>query len=61
MRKTLQRRAVSPSLRQRKLEELAKKKKSVIAAVDKEEDAKVAKIKEEIDNAPPKGLKKTDH
>lgn len=51
MRKTLQRRAVSPSLRQRKLEELAKKKKSVIAAVDKEEDAKVAKAKEELANA----------
>ena len=51
MRKTLQRRAVSPSLRQRKLEELAKRKKSVIAAVDKEEDAKVAKAKEELDKA----------
>lgn len=59
MRKTLKRRAVSPSLRQRKLEELAKKKKSVITAVDKEEDAKVAKIKEEIANAPP-ASEKTD-
>jgi hypothetical protein len=59
MRKTLQRRAVSPSLRQRKLEELAQKKQSVIAAVDKEEDAKVAKIKEEIANAPP-ASEKTD-
>lgn len=59
MRKTLQRRGVSPSLRQRKLEELAKKKKSVIAAVDKEEDAKVAKAMEELDNAPP-ASKKTE-
>lgn len=60
MRKTLQRRAVSPSLRQRKLEELAKKKQAVIAAVDKEEDAKVAKAKEAVRQAANKGPDQSD-
>ena len=55
MRKTIQRRTISPALRQRKLEELAKKKKSIIAEVDASEDAKVKKAQIALKEASDRG------
>jgi enoyl-[acyl-carrier-protein] reductase (NADH) len=55
MRKTIQRRTISPALRQRKLEELAKKKKSIIAEVDASEDAKVKKAQTALKEASDRG------
>jgi hypothetical protein len=55
MRKMIQRRTISPALRQRKLEELAKKKKTIISEVDKAEDAKVKKVEVAFQEANARG------
>jgi hypothetical protein len=55
MRKTIQRRTISPALRQRKLEELTKKKKRIIAEVDTSEDAKVKKAQIALKEASDRG------
>ena len=58
MRRNLNRRVISPELRERKLKELEARKKSVIAAVDKKEDDKIAKVKTEVKAAAEAGDKK---
>ena len=58
MRRNLNRRVISPELRERKLKELEARKKSVIAAVDKKEDDKIAKVKTEVKAAAETGDKK---
>ena len=58
MRRNLNRRVISSELRERKLKELEARKKSVIAAVDKKEDDKIAKVKTEVKAAAEAGDKK---